>query len=121
MTYPDSIHYAAFTHAGKSYYQNQDAILLPEGVQQQAGFWHKQLPLDRCWRFAIADGAGGLPCADKASRLLLRELQQLDVDKPDLLPRSRLLPLHQRFRLEHRIVRASKSADTPQCSASAST
>ncbi len=92
-----SVHYVAFTHSGKQHHQNQDAILLPEGVQQQAGSWQKQLTLDSRLRFAIADGAGGLPSADKASRSLLQALVQLDIDKPDLAPRSRLLPLHHRF------------------------
>ncbi len=92
-----SVHYVAFTHSGKQHHQNQDAILLPKGVQQQAGSWQQQLTLDSRLRFAIADGAGGLPSADKASRSLLQALLQLDIDKPDLAPRSRLLPLHHRF------------------------
>jgi PPM family protein phosphatase len=79
MTTSDNltVHYAAFTHSGKCYRQNQDAILLPGAVQQKTGFWQGQLNLDTPLRFAIADGVGGLPSAATASRILLQELMAL--------------------------------------------
>ena len=110
MTTSDNlvVQYAAFTHSGKCYRQNQDALLLPGTVQQKAGFWQGQLNLDTPLRFAIADGAGGLPSAAKASRVLLQELMALDQAQPDLLPRQRLFPLH------HRLVKACQSQRTLQ-------
>ena len=98
-----TVRYAAFTHSGKRYRQNQDALLLAGIVQQKAGFWQGQLSLDDRLRFAIADGAGGLPSAAKASRLLLQELVTLDQTQPNLSPRQRLIPLH------HRLVKACHS------------
>jgi PPM family protein phosphatase len=103
-----AVHYAAFTHSGKCYHQNQDAILLPGAVQQKAGFWQGQLNLVTPLRFAIADGVGGLPSAATASRILLQELMALDIAQPDLLPRQRLFPLH------HRLVKACQSQRTLQ-------
>ncbi|MDP2903161.1 MAG: hypothetical protein Q8N96_08640 [Methylovulum sp.] len=97
------LHYAAFTHPGKCYRQNQDALLLAGDMRQKAGFWQGSVMLDKRLRFAIADGAGGLPCAAKASRILLQELAMLDQVQPQLLPRQRLIPLH------NRLLKASKS------------
>jgi len=94
--YP-SIQYAAFTHPGKRYRQNQDALLLDGMVQQKPGFWHGEVSLDTMKRFALADGAGGLPNAAAASRRLLQELNELDQSRPQLLPRQRLIPLHNRL------------------------
>lgn len=99
----NSFHYAAFTHSGKLYQRNQDALLLAGTVQQKAGFWQGHICLDDRLRFALADGAGGLPSAAKASRLLLQELVSLDQTQPSLLPRQRLIPLH------HRLVKACQS------------
>lgn len=98
-----TVHYAAFTHSGKLYQQNQDALLLAGTVQQKAGFWQGQFSLNSRLRFAVADGAGGLPSAAKASRLLLQELMSLDQTQPALLPRQRVIPLH------HRLVKACQS------------
>ncbi len=58
MTTSDNlvVQYAAFTHSGKCYRQNQDTLLLPGTVQQKAGFWQGQLNLDAPLRFAITDG-----------------------------------------------------------------
>jgi serine/threonine protein phosphatase PrpC len=97
MSNVSTIHYAAFTHPGKRYRQNQDALLLDGTVQQKAGFWHGEVSLDVMKRFAIADGAGGLPNAATASRRLLQELAELDQSRPQLLPRQRLIPLHNRL------------------------
>lgn len=110
MTTSDNlvVQYAAFTHPGKHHSQNQDAVLLSGVVQQKDGFWQGKLNLDITLRFAIADGAGGLPCAAKASRVLLQELIALDLTQPDLLPRQRLFPLH------HRLVKACQSQHTLQ-------
>lgn len=94
---PLQVHYAAFTHSGKCYKQNQDALLLVDCVQQKAGFWQGQQRIDQARRFAIADGVGGLPNAAAASRRLLQELLDLDHSQPQLTPRQRLIPLH--FRL----------------------
>jgi serine/threonine protein phosphatase PrpC len=98
-----TVHYAAFTHSGKRYRQNQDALLVAGVVQQKAGFWQGQFSLDRPLRFAVADGAGGLPSAAKASRCLLQELAALDQTQPNLSPRHRLIPLH------HRLVKICQS------------
>lgn len=98
-----TLRYAAFTHSGKLHKQNQDALLLAGTVQQKAGFWQDQFKLDECLRFAVADGAGGLPSAAKASRLLLQELASLDLTQSTLLPRQRIIPLH------HRLVKACQS------------
>jgi PPM family protein phosphatase len=76
---------------------------LPGAVQQKAGFWQGQLNLGTPLRIAIADGAGGLPSAATASRVLLQELMALDVAQPDLLPRQHLFSLH------HHLVKASQS------------
>ena len=97
------VNYAAVTHSGKRYRQNQDALLLAGTVKQTAGFWQGGLSLDQHLRFAIADGVGGLPSAANASRILLQELAELDQTQPHLLPRQRLIPLH------NRLVKASKS------------
>ncbi len=98
MTTPNYIlNYAAFTHPGKRFRQNQDALLLDGAVHQKAGFWHGTVLLDEMKRFAIADGAGGLPNAAAASRRLLQELAELDQSRPQLLPRQRLIPLHNRL------------------------
>lgn len=97
MSKSPTIHYAAFTHPGKRFRQNQDALLLDGMVQQKAGFWHGEVSLDTTKRFAIADGAGGLPNAAAASRRLLQELNELDQSRPQLLPRQRLIPLHNRL------------------------
>lgn len=91
------LHYAAFTHPGKRYRQNQDALLLAGDVQQSAGFWNGQRTLIEKTRFAIADGAGGLPNGSVASRTLLQALAELDVCQPRLLPRQRLIPLQNRL------------------------
>lgn len=103
-----NLHYAAFTHSGKLYQQNQDALLLAGTVQQKAGFWQGQIGLNERLRFAVADGAGGLPSAAKASRILLQTLLELDQTQPLLSPRPRLVPLH------HRLVNASKSQHSLQ-------
>lgn len=103
-----NLHYAAFTHSGKLHRQNQDALLFAGTVQQKAGFWQGQLSLNERLRFAVADGAGGLPSAAKASRILLQTLLELDKTQPLLSPRLRLLPLH------HRLVNASKSQHSLQ-------
>ncbi len=92
-----SAKYATFTHPGKRFRQNQDALLLDGMVQQKPGFWHGEVSLDTTKRFAIADGAGGLPNAAAASRRLLQELNELDQSRPQLLPRQRLIPLHNRL------------------------
>lgn len=98
MTTPNYIlSYAAFTHPGKRFRQNQDALLLDGAVYQKAGFWQETVLLDEMKRFAIADGAGGLPNAAAASRRLLQELAELDQSRPQLLPRQRLIPLHNRL------------------------
>jgi serine/threonine protein phosphatase PrpC len=101
-----TVHYAAFTHPGKRYRQNQDALLLADIIQQKHGFWQGQFSMYNRLRFAVADGAGGLPSAAKASRLLLQELAALDQSQPHLLPRQRLIPLH------HRLVKACQSQRT---------
>jgi len=103
-----NLHYAAFTHSGKLYQQNQDALLLAGTVQQKAGFWQGRIGLNQRLRFAVADGAGGLPSAAKASRILLQTLLELDQTQPLLSPRLRLVPLH------HRLVKASKSQHSLQ-------
>jgi serine/threonine protein phosphatase PrpC len=92
-----TLHFAAFTHPGKKYRQNQDALLLNGSVHQEPGFWQGEIPLDTMKRFAIADGAGGLPSAAAASRRLLQELNELDQSRPQLSPRQRLIPLHNRL------------------------
>jgi protein phosphatase len=97
------LHYAAVTHAGKRLRSNQDALLLNGTVKQQAGFWHGQVEVGESLRFAIADGIGSLPSAAAASRRLLEELAELDKTHPQLLPRQRLIPLH------NRLVKASQS------------
>jgi PPM family protein phosphatase len=112
MTTSDNlaVQFAAFTHPGKHHRQNQDAILLPEAVQQKAGFWQGQLNLDTPLRFAIADGVGGLPSAATASRVLLQVLMALDITQPDLSPRQRLFPLHHRLVKESQNQRALQNA-----------
>lgn len=94
---PRCLHYAAFTHPGKRYRQNQDALLLAGDVLQLAGFWHGQKSLTEKTRFALADGAGGLPNGSAASRTLLQNLAELDACRPQLLPRQRLIPLQNRL------------------------
>ncbi len=81
---------------------------MPGAVQQKAGFWQGQLNLDTPLRFALSDGAGGLPSAATASRVLLQELMALDIAQPDLSPRQRVFPLH------HRLVKACQSQRTLQ-------
>jgi len=83
-------------------------LALARNRAQKAEFWQGQLDLDTPLRFAIADGAGGLPSAATASRVLLQELMALDQAQPDLLPRQRLFPLH------HRLVKACQSQRTLQ-------
>ncbi|MFI3135692.1 MAG: SpoIIE family protein phosphatase [Methylococcaceae bacterium] len=92
-----TLHYAAFTHPGKQFKQNQDALLVAGCMHQTAGFWQGELCLDKPCRFAVADGAGGLPSAAKASRTLLQSLLELDEVHPDWLPRQRLSALHHRL------------------------
>jgi protein phosphatase len=108
ITNINKVHYVAVTHSGKRYRQNQNALLLAGTVQQTANFWQGELSLDKPLRFAIADGVGGLPNAAKASRILLQELAELDQTQPQLLPRQRLIPLH------NCLVKACKSDRTLQ-------
>ena len=77
-------HYAAFTHAGSHYKENQDAILVAGRVYQTPNAFltgtvdTTQLAGAGHHRFAVADGISGQPAAAAASRTLLEVLQHLD-------------------------------------------
>ena len=92
-----TLRYAAFTHQGKPFRRNQDAILVAGRVLQTADFAHVSLPLDRMRRFAVSDGVSGHPQPAAASRLLLKNLLALDTSYPKLSPPWRVEKLQDRL------------------------
>lgn len=94
------LRYAAFTHQGKPFRRNQDAILVAGRVLQTADFVHGSLPLDRMRRFAVSDGVSGHPQPAAASRLLLKNLLALDTSHPKWSPSWRAEKLQDRLNRE---------------------
>jgi serine/threonine protein phosphatase PrpC len=78
-------HFAAFTHAGSYYKENQDAILVEGRVYQAPNAFltgtldTDQLTGSSYHRLAVADGVSGQPAAAAASRTLLDVLQRFDL------------------------------------------
>jgi len=69
--------YCYLTNEGKLRPRNEDALLVPEGLFQES------MPYPACrkeegefFTFAVADGMGGHPCGDLASRLVLQVLSR---------------------------------------------
>lgn len=94
---PPTLRYAAFTHPGKPFPHNQDAILVAGQVLQKAAFVDGCVPLEQMPRFAISDGVSGNPQPAAASRLLLQALVALESTHPDGSPQVRAELLQDRL------------------------
>lgn len=94
---PTTLRYAGFTHQGKPFPHNQDAILVAGRVVQKAEFVDGWAPLTQMPRFAISDGVSGNPQPAAASRLLLQALLALESTHPDWSPQARTEKLQDRL------------------------
>jgi serine/threonine protein phosphatase PrpC len=92
-----TVRYAAFTHQGKPFPHNQDAMLVAGRVVQKAEFIDGWAPLAQMPRFAISDGVSGNPQPAAASRLLLQALLALESTHPGLSPQARAELLQDRL------------------------
>ena len=75
------IHYAGITCPKMGSTQNEDCLLMLDLLQQssrEVACGQVEVVSDNSVRFAIADGLGGMPSADRASYQLLAELSGLD-------------------------------------------
>ena len=93
-----TLRYAAFTHQGKPFPHNQDAVLVAGRVLQQAEFLDGCVAFAEMPRFAISDGVSGNPQPAAASRLLLQRLLALESTHPGLSPQARTEKLQDRLR-----------------------
>lgn len=91
------LRYAAFTHQGRPFPHNQDAILVAGRVLQLADFVVGHVSFEQMPRFAISDGVSGNPQPAAVSRLLLQALLALEATHPGVSPQARAELLQDRL------------------------
>lgn len=85
-----TLRYAAFTHRGKPFPHNQDALLAEGRVIQAAEFLSGVLPAGQPHRFAVSDGVSSSPQPATASRKLLTSLLDTYAKFPQVSPGVRV-------------------------------